>query len=283
MKKAQRIIKKYSGDLEPYSRNKLLKSLEKTGALIDLREDIADIVEGKFEKEMSTKNIHQIAFNHLKKISSLFASRYNLKRAIFELGPTGYPFEILIAKIFEKRGYKTKVGEVMRGACVNHEVDIFAEKENNYFIIETKFHLKQGIQSNVKVPLYVKARGDDIIKKLRENPQNRDKLYQIGLATNTKFSSEAIKYGKCVGIEMLGWHYPNENGLESIMEEFNLLPVTILINLSHAQKNILLEKGFILTQDILDKPDILETVGVKKEKILKIMNEINGLHELHHL
>ncbi|MGS0527278.1 hypothetical protein ACU8V7_21050 [Zobellia nedashkovskayae] len=47
------------------------------------------------------------------------------------MGPTGFPFERFIGALLTYSGYETKVGIVMDGICVTHEIDVVAEKKWN--------------------------------------------------------------------------------------------------------------------------------------------------------
>ena len=103
---------------------------------------------------ITTKQIYQTAFDLLKKDSRSNAGRYNLKRAIMALGPSGFPFEQYIESVFEQQGYKVKVNQFLEGVCVTHEIDVLAENDRHVLLIECKYHNKQGLFSDVKVPLY---------------------------------------------------------------------------------------------------------------------------------
>ena len=80
---------------------------------------------------ISTRKIYQIAYSILYKLSNRAAGRYRLKKALFQLGPSGYPFEQFIAKILEQEGYKTKTGQFIQGKCIKHEVDVVGKKDKN--------------------------------------------------------------------------------------------------------------------------------------------------------
>ena len=115
---------------------------------------------------MTTKKIYQMAFNMLKGKSRVSASKYKLKKALMELGPSGFPFEKLVSKIMEHEGFETKVGVIVQGNCVQHEVDVIALKDNNHYMIECKYHSDQGRFCNVKIPLYIHSRFRIVIDKL---------------------------------------------------------------------------------------------------------------------
>ncbi|MFZ9028486.1 MAG: ATP cone domain-containing protein, partial [Crocinitomicaceae bacterium] len=162
-------VEKASGDLVPFDIEKLRTSLYRTGANDAIIDGILGQIESELFEGMTTKEIYKRAFGLLKKRSRPSAAKYKLKRAIHELGPSGYPFEDFVAEILKFQGYKTKVGEIIRGHCVQHEVDIIAENEDELLIVECKFHIHQNRHTDVKVPLYIHSRYNDIIRKFSTN------------------------------------------------------------------------------------------------------------------
>jgi len=152
------LIKKYSGEYQAFDVNKLINSLRRSGADEDIIQNIARKVQEQIEEGMTTKKIYQLAFNMLKGKSRLSASKYKLKKALMELGPSGFPFEKLVSKLFTHEGYDAKVGVIVQGNCVQHEVDVIAQKDNKHYMIECKFHSDQGRFCNVKIPLYIQSR-----------------------------------------------------------------------------------------------------------------------------
>ena len=71
-------------------------------------------------------------------------------------------------------------------------------------LVECKFHNKQQYYSDLKTSLYVKARFDDI----NAQKSGSEKFTTCLLATNTKFTRNAIRYSECAGIKLLSWGYP---------------------------------------------------------------------------
>ena len=164
------IVTKASGIQSVYDPDKLKKSLHKSGADEETVNFILKSLKPQLFDGIPTKKIYRMAYAMLKKTSKETASKYKLKNAIFELGPSGYPFEIFIAEILKQKGYKVKIGQTLKGKCVKHEVDVVADKGDRHFIIECKYHHSAGIICDVKIPLYIKARFDDIEQKLdRQN------------------------------------------------------------------------------------------------------------------
>lgn len=158
MDRKQIIVTKNSEERELYSEEKLKASLHSCGATHRQIDIIINQINTNIYNGITTNDIYKKAFSILKKFDRSFASRYSLKRALFELGPTGYPFERLIGALLKEKGYQTKVGLVLQGTCVAHEIDVLAEKDGNVYAIECKFHSDSKTTSNVQVPLYINSR-----------------------------------------------------------------------------------------------------------------------------
>jgi hypothetical protein len=268
-------VTKASGKPDVYSVEKLRRSLARSGAGEQLIDSVIKGVEKKLYNDISTKKIYQLAFDLLKKSSRSQAGRYNLKRAIMALGPSGYPFEQYIGALFEWQGYRVKVKHFLEGVCVTHEIDVLAENNQHALLIECKYHNKPGIVSDVKVPLYIHSRYRDV--QSRWNKNLRAKPLEGWLVTNTKFSVDAIKYGNCSGLHLLGWNYPEQNNLSSMVDQSGLYPVTCLTTLSNKEKEQILESGVVLCKDLEKNENLLMQVAISQTRIPKVIAEITGL------
>ncbi|MEH6679042.1 MAG: hypothetical protein V7724_00770 [Sediminicola sp.] len=134
---------------------KLRRSLKASGAEEALVSQIVNRVRDELYQGISTREIYNRAYALLKLERTFLASKYKLKKAIYELGPTGYPFEKYVSAIMKASGYNTIVGKILPGICVRHEIDVFAVKEEMATIVECKFHGEEGRNCNIKVPLYI--------------------------------------------------------------------------------------------------------------------------------
>jgi len=271
------LITKASGEQAPFSSEKLRSSLKRSGASEEVINNIISQVGEKLYEGISTKKIYQMAFSILKKQSKNTAAKYKLKRAIMELGPSGFPFEIYMSEIFKQQGHRVRVGEIVKGHCVNHEIDVIAEKGNQYFMIECKFHNQPGYSCDVKIPLYIQARFEDAEKEWRKVSGNGSKFHQGWVVTNTKFTRDAIQYGLCAGLHLLGWDFPKKGSLRELIDKSGLYPITCLTKLTLHEKKTLLEKKIILCKDLLTNPDLLRIANIRngrKDSILKEAEEL---------
>lgn len=278
MKKTENVnITKASGEKVPFSEDRLRRSLLRSGAAYDQAEHILNEVRGQLFEGMPTKKIYKIAFALLKEGSRHLAARYHLKQAIMELGPSGFPFEQYIAGIMQRQGYTVKTGQFVHGQCVDHEIDVIAEKENNYMLIECKYHNFQGVICNVRIPLYIHARYMDVQKKWSLQPPRHEKDVSFRIVTNTRFSEDAIRYAHCAGLELLGWDFPARNSLKEQIDASGLYPITCLTALTKAEKQKLLDRKIVQCSELLDNERLLAAIGVSGTRSAVILHEVEQL------
>jgi hypothetical protein len=123
------LITKADGEQEPFDPSKLEHSLQLAGASSTVRARVLAHVLKEIKSGMRTEDIYHRAFDLLKREDELpVAARYSTKRAIFALGPSGFPFEQFLAEVFRAHGWHARTGVAMTGRCAPHEVDVLAEK-----------------------------------------------------------------------------------------------------------------------------------------------------------
>lgn len=256
-------VLKASGEVEPFSEEKLRNSLSRAGASGALSGWIAGEIKRRVKDRTRTSEIHDRAFALLRKKEGPSAARYRLKRAMMELGPTGHPFEKLVAWILKAEGYEAETNLEIRGKCVTHEVDVVAKKEGKQVMVEAKYHNEPGIKSDVKVAMYVHSRFEDI--------KSVNRWDEAWLITNTKITGDGRDYAKCVGLTAIAWNYPHDRSLQYLIEKSHLHPLTSLLSLEPWAKRALLDRGVVLVKEL--NPDLLSSVGLKKKKVSAVMEE----------
>jgi hypothetical protein len=272
-------IVKANGEREIFDYKKLETSLKKSGANEVLIKEILLNMSAEIKDGMTTAEIYKKAYSFLKKNHRPTALRYSLKKAVAQLGPTGFPFEKFVAEIFKANGYETETNRIVKGKCVEHEIDVIAWKEGELIMIEAKFHTDFGLKSDLKIALYVKARYDDIFGEKYVFGGKERQLTEGWIVTNTKFSSMAIQYDQCQPqLKLVGWNYPYGNNLHNMIEKAELIPLTALTSITTAEKNMFLSRGIVLSKSLLDEK-LLRDLNFDDIKIKKIFIEINDLCE----
>lgn len=268
-------ITKKSGEKVPFDERKLMRSLERTGAGEQDIQEIVDAVNKRLVDGMSTQRVYQIAYAILRKKSQRVAGKYRLKKAIFELGPTGFPFERYIGELLKFQGFKVEVGKIVKGHCVQHEVDVVAQKDDEKFMIECKFHGDASRKCDVKVSLYIHSRFLDVEKEWNKNTLLNQRIHQGWIVTNTRFTEDAMQFGKCSGLHLISWDYPAGGSLRERIDLSGLHPITALQTLRKYEKQALLQLDIVLSRDI-KKEDLIQ-IGMEGNKIAKVLKEAGEL------
>ncbi len=274
------IIVKADGSQEPFDPVRLTVSLQRAGAGPHIAERIVQEVTRTIVPGVSSKEVYMHAFALLRKESRPVAARYALRRALLELGPTGHPFEDFISHLYTVLGWQVETRKIIRGKCVSHEVDFYAShpEQNTFLAAELKYHNDPNYKTDLKVALYVKSRFDDIFSchsEIRTCPIDRGLL-----VTNTKFTSEAIAYAECAGVELLGWGYPTDNSLFLMMSRAKVYPITALTRLSRAEKRLLIDTGTATVDQIMTERRRLDVLHLSPDRIGALLAEADGLLSL---
>ncbi|MEO6901597.1 MAG: ATP cone domain-containing protein [Bacteroidia bacterium] len=275
--KKELTITKASGESATFSEKKLRTSLDRAGANELQISEILEEISPKLYEGISTKKIYRIAFNLLKNSSRHIAAKYHLKNAIMELGPSGFPFERFVAEILHCQGYRVSVGQFVKGLCVQHEIDVIAQLDNKQLMIECKYHNQQGIFCDVKIPLYIQSRFKDVEAEWQKAPEKGIEHYQGWVITNTRFSSDAMQYGACAGLNLVGWDYPLKGSLKDQIDTLGLYPITCLTSLTKSEKQKLLDLKLILCKDLLKNSSLLEQIVLKQSRMDTILQEAHQL------
>lgn len=269
------LVIKASGEKEFFNEEKVRLSIRRAGIEPHLEEELIEQIYRRLYPNITTREIYNQILDFLDKSAYPEGkTRYSLKRAIMSLGPSGYPFEKFLAQVLASRGFKTQTGLILKGACVDHEVDIVVQKEKELYPMECKYHNHPGVKTDIKTALYVKARFDDLKAGETDGRFGGLKFTQAWLATNTKFTTQVVKYGRCAGVRLLSWDYPPNGSLREWVEAAQLYPITCLFSLSQSQKKNLLEQGIVLCRDLLlAKEEVFRQLGWSDHQVQKVLNE----------
>ena len=270
-------VLKADGKRETFELEKLSASLLHSGATEKAVEKVISHVLPELSDGMTTNDIYKHAFSILREISKPVARSYSLRRAVLDLGPSGFPFEDFVAEILKVKGFVCETRQTVLGGCVPHEVDVVAYNNKKLIMIEAKFHNELGTKSDLKVVLYVKARFDDLAENVFNYGGTNRAITDCWLITNTKFSSTAIHYGVCKNLTMIGWNYPEKGSLQDMIEDEGLHPITCLVSLSATDKRTLLGGRIVLCSDIKKNPKLLNEFLGRSFDVKPVISEINEL------
>lgn len=269
-------VLKADGTYEFFKVEKLRRSLRRSGATPAEVNEIVEKVTARLFEGIRTQQIYRYAFELLRHSEVTAATRYSLRRALFGLGPTGFPFEKFLARMFENSGYTTKTNLTIAGRCVDHEIDVAAYKPDHSFVAEAKFHSRPGMKSDLQVVMYSYARSLDLQGK-KICTEDICGINEFRLITNTKFTHTAETYANCNGLPLLSWDYPKKNNLHDHIQRAGIYPITVLRTLSPKQAAVLFAHDIIVCRDIVQSPHILQQLHISKPKQEKILTEAKSV------
>ena len=260
------LLRKSSGKLEEYDPNKVLASLARAGLSLADAEAVLERISGGITDGMTTRQLHKLIRKTLRQVKRGAYYRYDLKRAIERLGPAGYPFEDFVMRIFKAHGYHCEVRQIVAGKCAPHELDLVYERTGEEGergargFAECKFRPGTNRIISIKEALYVYGRLDDL-------KRGSSGIEEGWLVTNARFTSEVTAYGECAGLKLLAWNWPPGRGIERMIEEFQLYPVTVLGGLSKSVWEELYRHRIVLVSELLATSDELGKAGVLPREI----------------
>lgn len=241
-------IVKSTGERVRYEPGKIRHSLRRAGADSDVADRVVNAVTERVTDGMSTRAISRLVARQLKREHAALAYRYTLRDALLKLGPAGFLFERYVASIFQAYGYRTSMPEELPGLCVDHEIDVVAEKEGARVMIEAKFRNDFDYFVKLKDTMAAWARFVD----MNEGAAARGKrgYDQLWIVTNGKISTRSQKFGACRGIRLLGWNYPAERSFASYVDHVSLYPVTVLHELKGEEIGRFADRGLLLCREV---------------------------------
>ncbi|KUO41551.1 MAG: hypothetical protein AVW06_01030 [Hadesarchaea archaeon DG-33-1] len=266
-------VTKFDGTRQPFDRNKVIGTCIKKGVNRAAAETIADMVESKVYDGIPTKKILQMIFAALEPHRPAIKHQTNLREAI-SLLRSKPDFENFVQLLLKEHGYKVDPNRIVRGKCIEHEIDAIAGKNGETILVEIKHHFDHHTRTHLDVSRQVRATFEDLVEGfgLGLNSVNFSKAL---IVCNTKFSEHARQYAKCRGIACIGWNSPPEHGLEQMIEEKNLHPITLIKGLDAKTEEKLGDNGVILVRQLIehDLDKLSRRTGIKKDKLAILMKK----------
>lgn len=269
------------GEREPLSLRKVERAAKRVGASNQLARRIAREIKQSTVDGTSTTEIYNQVRALLNKDIPAAAIKFSLKEAMRKMGPAGFYFEKFVGDIYTQAGYNVKINQIVPGKCIkDFEIDFLADKKGILKIGECKYRNQPGNRVDMITALANYARFLDLQNGIFLNKKQHQGLnIKSVIVTNTKFSGHAIKYSKCMGVDLLGWHYPTTGGLEHLIEKHQLYPVTILPSVTNHFAEVLATKDIMLVKDIagLSEADLKQKTGTTGPQLSRLIKEANLL------
>jgi len=270
-------VTKFDGRKEPFLKEKIIRTCLRMHASLEQARLIADRIEAEAYEGIPTKKILKLIFKHLKEFKPEIKHQIDLREAIALLKPKP-DFERFVQLILKAYGYEVEGNRIIAGNCVEHEIDGILRKDDETIYLEVKHHFNHHVYTGLDVVLEVNSTLEDLREGFR-NGKNNINFTQALIVCNTKFSEHAKRYAKCKGINLIGWRYPEEKGLERLIEEKKLYPVTFLKGLDEKIREKFSNAGIVLLKQLVEKSleELHRETGISKNKLKKIVEKARQL------
>ncbi len=261
---------KASGKRVKFNANKIIRTCMRAGTTRKRANQIVKKILEKLHDNSTTIDIYRLVLKELAADNSAIFHRYRLKESLMKLGPAGFHFESFMTKVFQNYGYSIEgTGKFYQGKCIRHEIDISGtDPDKRKILIECKYHNHRGIFTKLKESLYTHARFIDL----------QDKFEKEMLVTNTKISRDAKSYANCIGQKLLAWRFPKDNGLEQIIQQKGLYPITIL-RLKSSELDTFAVNNIIFAKELVDVDlyAISKKTNISLTRLKRLQNLVNEI------
>lgn len=274
-------VKDAHGGMREYSSEKVIRSCTRAGFSKGTAEEIERQVFKRAWDGITTKKLHSIIYDEMEAREESYALRYRLRDAIADLDPNYHEFEKYMTDVLRQDGIEATWSPrpMPQGECIEHEIDILAEVHDRTHVVECKHHYHHHRYTGLDVPMRQWARLEDLQKGHEQDRHNALDADRAWVIVNTKLSHHAKEYASCKGIRMTAWKYPEEDGLDQLIERNKAYPITILRPPKHAK--VELSKRNILTiQKLLDLDgEEKEDLGLAEDTLSDLQRRARGLLE----
>ena len=266
-------VTKFDGTKQPFDKNKIVRTCLRMGATQETAQAITDEIESKLYDGISTRRILQMIYSRLKKRKPVMNLQVDLRRSL-SLLRSAPDFERFIQLLLSEHGYEVTPNQIVKGRCVEHEVDAVARKNGKTCIVEVKHHYKYHTPTNLDVSRISRAVFEDVTEAY-ELGLNNLKIDYVMIVCNTKLSEHAKRYADCRGIHHISWSSPPDHDLQTMIQEKKLYPITLLKGLNAETQNKLATNGIILLKQLTEKTpkELRRQTGVSKEKFGSIVDK----------
>ncbi|UCE44380.1 MAG: restriction endonuclease [Candidatus Bathyarchaeota archaeon] len=270
-------VTKADGTKQPYDRKKILRTCLRMGVTREIAEKVAGRVETNMYEGIETKKLLQMIFRYLSKYKPSVKYRICLRKGLSLMKPKP-DFERFIQILLSEHDYTVASNQIVRGKCVEHEIDAVAEKDGETYIVEVKHHYNYHTPTGLDESRIARAVFEDITEGFKLGLNNL-KVDSAMIVCNTKFSQHAKRYADCRGIRKIGWSTPPNHGLQDMIEEKKLYPVSCLKGLDTKTREKLASTGVLLVKQLTTaKPEeIRRQVEIPRKTLASLIEKANRI------
>ncbi len=270
-------VTKADGATQLFKREKVVNTCLRMGATKAVAESIASKIEAKIYDGIETRKILQMIFRYLRKYKPVIKHQVDLRKALSLLNPAP-EFEHYIQVLLNENGYEVTPNQIVKGRCVEHEIDAIARKNGKTCLVEIKHHYNYHTTTSLDVSRISRAIFEDVTEGY-DLGLNDLKIDFSMIVCNTKLSEHARRYANCRGIGHIGWGSPRNHDLQTMISKKKLYPITLLKRLNSQDRHQLTSNRVILLKDLIDKnpSELRKQTGISKEKLQGIVRTAKEL------
>ncbi|MCT8335924.1 restriction endonuclease [Methanoculleus sp. Afa-1] len=272
-------VTKADGGRQPFDTVKVQRTLQRMGLGAGDAERIAGEIEESVPDGVRTAAVLRMIRSRARTVRPAVGHRTNLRRALGLLHPKP-DFEEFVRVLLREHGYRVRTGCVLNGRCGEHEVDAIAEKDGTTVFVEVKHHVSHHRVTGLDEGRIARA----IIEDLQEGFRSGRCVVDIDgalIVCNTKLSEHAKRYAACRGIDHIGWDYPEEQNLRTMIEETRSYPITIVSNVNRSVSTRLAAAGIVTAKQLAegDTATIANDAGIPLKEVLLIAGRARAILE----
>jgi hypothetical protein len=270
-------VTKADGSRQLFDGEKVVKTCIRMGATRSVAESVVKEIEARLYDGIETKEILQMVFKRLKRHRPSVRYHFDLRKALSLLNPAP-DFELFVQVLLREHGYDVTPNQIIRGRCVEHEIDAVARKNGKIFIVEVKHHYNYHTPISLDVSRISRAVFEDVTEGYEFGLNDR-KIDRAMIVCNTKLSEHAKRYAECRGIHHIGWSSPQNHDLQTMIEAKHLYPITYLKRLNRVTRRKLLSHQIVLLKQLTEKNprELRRQTGISPKEFESILRKIRAL------
>ena len=266
-------VTKADGSRQLFDREKVVKTCLRMGANRQIAYEIAEKVEKRLYDGISTDKILQMIFRLLRKHKPTLRYFLDLRKGL-SLMSSKPEFEKFVQILLAHHGFEVSPNQIIRGKCVGHEVDAIARKDGVTYFVEAKHHSNYHTPTGLDESRIARAVLEDVAEGFVLGKSDL-KIDRAMIVTNTRYSEHARRYGKCRNILQIGWSSPINLGLQNMIEEKKLYPLSCLRGLKSENRMQLVNSGIVLMKQLVEEEPskLARETGISREILKKIIEK----------
>ena len=260
-------VTKADGSKQLFDRDKVINTCIRMGANHPIAFQVAQKVESRAYEGIPTKEILQLIFRFMRRDKPGSGRLFDLRKGL-SLMDSKPEFETFVQVLLANNGFEVHPNRILKGRCVEHEVDAIARKDGVTYFVESKHHTSYHALTGLDESRIARAVLEDVSEgfQIGSSDFGVDKAM---IVTNTRYSEHAIRYGRCKDIMQVGWNFPVSQGLEKMIEEKKLHPLSCLRDLRREDRLMLVSCGLVLIKQLIveDPWELVKKTGLRRQTV----------------